>query len=78
MPPIANITMKPSVNSIGGSNRMRPRYMVNSQSKTLTPVGTAMTIVAMPNTALTFALAPMVKKWCSQTVKDNRAMTAVA
>ena len=57
---------------------MRPRYIVNSQSNIFTPVGTAMIMVAMPKKALTSALEPMVKKWCSQTVKDKSAITAVA
>ena len=57
---------------------MRPRYMVKSQSNTFTPVGTAMIMVAMPNTALTFALDPIVKKWWSQTVKERNAMAQVA
>ncbi len=51
---------------------------MNSQSKTFTPVGTAMIIVAMPKAALTLALEPMVKKWCSQTVKERMAIAAVA
>ena len=45
--------------------------MVNSQLKTLTPVGTPMIIDMMPKKALTSALAPMVKKWCSQTMKER-------
>ena len=57
---------------------MRPRYMVSSQSNTFTPVGTAMIMVAMPKKALTLALEPMVKKWCSQTVNDRIAIAAVA
>ena len=50
---------------------MRPRYIVSSQSNTFTPVGTAMIMVVMPKKALTLALEPMVKKWCSQTVNDR-------
>ena len=57
---------------------MRPRYIVNSQSNTFTPVGTAMIIVAMPNAELTLALDPIVKKWWSQTVKERMAMAQVA
>ena len=41
--------------------------MVNSQLKTLAPVGMAITIVAMPKKLLTEGPAPIVKKWCSQT-----------
>jgi len=52
--------------------------MVKSQLKTFTPVGTAMIIEAMPKIALTSAPAPIVKKWCSQTVKERMQMTIVA
>ncbi len=51
---------------------------MNSQLKIFTPVGTAMIIEAMPKIALTSAPAPMVKKWCSQTVKERTQMTIVA
>ena len=37
-----------------------------------------MSMVAMPKAALIFGLWPMVKKWCSQTVKDSTAITRVA
>src|SRR5215475_2135738 len=39
---MTNVTMKPTENSIGVRNTTRPRNIVNSQLKTLTPVGTAM------------------------------------
>ena len=52
--------------------------MVKSQLKTFTPVGTAMIIDMMPKMALTSAPAPMVKKWCSQTMKASTQMTIVA
>ena len=57
---------------------MRPPYIVNSQLKIFTPVGTAMIIVAMPKIALTSAPAPMVKKWCSQTMKERMQIAMVA
>ena len=34
--------------------------------------------VAMPNTALTSPPAPIVKKWCSHTVKLTMVMNSVA
>ena len=37
-----------------------------------------MIMLAMPNTALMFAPAPMVKKWCSQTMNDTMQMIIVA
>jgi len=52
--------------------------MVKSQLKTLTPVGTAMIIVATPKTAFTLAPAPIVKKWCSHTRKDRTQIAMVA
>ena len=58
--------------------RMRPPYIVNSQLKTLTPVGTAMIIVMTPKKPFTFAPAPMVKKWCSQTKNDSTQIDIVA
>jgi hypothetical protein len=70
--------MKPMVNTMAGWNSIRPRYIVNIQSKIFTPVGTAMIIVAIPKMAFTLAEAPIVKKWCSQTVKESKAIQAVA
>ena len=51
---------------------------MNSQLKTFTPVGTAMIMVMTPKKALTSAPLPMVKKWCSQTMKDSTQMPSVA
>src|SRR3546814_1238169 len=61
------VSMKATVHIIGSSNRMRPRYMVNSQLNSLAPVGIEITIVVIPKKLLTLAPDPMVKKWCSQT-----------
>src|SRR6185312_12305290 len=78
MPPIAKVTMKPMDHSIGALKRTEPPYMVNSQLKIFTPVGTAMIIEAMPKMLLTSAPAPMVKKWCSQTMKEMMQIAMVA
>ena len=61
-PPVTNVTMKPTANNIGVVNTIRPRNIVNSQLKTLTPVGTAMIEDMIPKKALTSAPAPIVKK----------------
>ncbi len=37
-----------------------------------------MTMVMTPKNPLTFALAPIVKKWCSQTTKDKTQIAIVA
>ena len=70
--------MKLMVHIIGSSNRMRPRYIVNSQLKIFAPVGIEMIIVVMPKNEFTSAPEPFVKKWCSQTRYDRMVMTTVA
>ena len=77
-PPITKVTMKPIAHSSGVSKRSVPPYIVNSQLKIFTPVGTAMIIVAMPKKPLTSAPAPIVKKWCSQTMNDSTQIAIVA
>ena len=59
---MTKVTIKPIENRSGVVNTTRPPYRVNSQLKTLTPVGTPMIIDMMPKKALTSALAPIVKK----------------
>ncbi len=70
--------MKATVHIIGSSNRMRPRYIVNSQLKSFAPVGIEITIVVMPKNELTLAPEPMVKKWCSHTRYERMVMHRVA
>ena len=53
---------------------MRPRNIVNSQLKILTPVGIAMIIVETAKNALTLAPEPIVKKWCAQVKKEATLM----
>ena len=54
MPPTTKVIMKPIDHSIGTVKRTRPPYMVNSQLKIFTPVGTAMIMVMTPKKPLTF------------------------
>ena len=61
-PPMTNVTMKPTANSIGVLYTIWPRNIVNSQLKTLAPVGTAIIDDMIPKNALTSAPAPIVKK----------------
>jgi len=61
-PPRTNVIMKPIKNRTVVVNTIRPRNSVNSQLKTLAPVGTAMIEDMMPKTELTSAPAPIVKK----------------
>ena len=46
--------------------------------KIFTPVGMAIIIVVIPKKAFTFAPAPIVKKWCSQTMNDSTVIQTVA
>ena len=78
MPPMTKVTMKPIDHSTGTENRTRPPYIVNSQLKTFAPVGKAMIMLMTPKKPLTFALAPIVKKWCSQTRKERMQIAMVA
>ncbi len=75
---MVNVNRKPRVQMIDGERVTRPRYMVNNQLKILRPVGIEITMVAIPKNALTLPPAPMVKKWCNQTIKDKIEITAVA
>ena len=70
--------MKPTVHSMGTSNLMRPRNMVNSQLKIFAPVGIEIIMVVIPKNEFTLAPEPMVKKWCSHTRYDSTVITTVA
>ena len=78
IPPSTKVTMNPTAHIMGVAKVMRPPYMVKIQLNTFTPVGTAMIMVATPNTPFTSAPAPMVKKWCSQTMKASTQIAIVA
>ena len=45
-PPTVKTKTKPIAHSIGGLNEIEPPHIVASQENTLTPVGTAITMVA--------------------------------
>ena len=71
--------MQPRVHSIEAAGNGCGRVMASSQPNTFDPGRESpMTMVATPKKALTLALEPMVKKWCSQTVNDRIAIDAVA
>ena len=77
-PPIVNSTMKASENIIGTSKLIDPRHIVATQLNTFTPVGTAISMVAyMKNSSATTGM-PVVNMWWPQTMKDRKAMLAVA
>ncbi len=52
--------------------------MVLTQLNTLTPVGTAISIVAYMKYNSPVSGMPTVNMWCAQTMNDRKAMLAVA
>src|SRR3972149_5897985 len=76
MPPIRNMTRKPTAKSIAVVKRSLPRYIVASQLNIFTPVGTAMRKVMKLKKGRN--TAPVVNMWCAQTEKPSAPMAAVA
>ena len=70
-PPITNIEMKPSANSIGVVKRSRPSHIVASQEKTLIPVGTAISSVVTIIGTRSHGAMPATNMWCAQTEKPS-------
>ena len=73
-----NRPMKPTANSIGGSNRIWPIHIVPIQLKILTPVGTAIDSYASMNQMSTGAEKSVANMWWPQTRKPRKAIAAVA
>ena len=69
---------KAMAKSMGVSKVMAPCHMVATQLNTLTPVGTAMSMVAYMKYSSPAMGMPTVNMWCAQTMKDRKAMEAVA
>jgi hypothetical protein len=59
-PPTVNKKIKPKANNIGVNNLKEPPHKVANQLKTLTPVGTAIIIVAAVKYALVSTSIPTV------------------
>ncbi len=70
--------MKPSDHTIGLLNSIDPPHIVAIQLKILTPVGTAMTIVAAVKYILVFTSRPTVYMWCAQTTKPTTPIATIA
>ena len=64
--------------SIGVSNVIDPRHIVDTQLNTLTPVGTAISTVANMKYSSPASGMPTVNMWCAQTMNDRNAIDAVA
>ena len=64
--------------SIGVSKVIEPLNIVESQLKTLTPVGIAISIVEYIKNSSPAIGIPTVNMWCAQTTKDSKAIEAIA
>ncbi len=62
-PPMVNSTTNAMANSMGVSNVMDPRHMVETQLNTFTPVGTAMSMVAYMKNSCPASGMPTVNMW---------------
>ena len=71
-PPIVNIAMKPSANSIGVFRRSDPPQTVPSQLKIFTPVGIAMSIVERLNAETATGPRPVANMWCAHTPQPRK------
>ena len=77
-PPSVNRNRKPIANSIGVSKVSEPFHIVATQLNTLTPVGTAISVVAYMKNSWPGTGMPTVYMWCAQTMNDRIAIAEVA
>ena len=77
-PPIVNRNTKPIAKSIGVSKVIEPPHMVAIHENTLTPVGTAMIMLAAVKYIRSSTLMPVVNMWCAQTTKPISAIATIA
>ena len=77
-PPKVNKTTKAMENNMGVSKVIAPFHMVAVQLKTLTPVGIAISMVAYMKYSSPAIGIPTVNMWWAQTMKDKKAIEAVA
>lgn len=77
-PPKVNNTMKPRAHSIGVENLGVLPFIVDNHLNTLTPVGTAIIIVADVKYARVSTSMPTINIWCPHTINPRRAMDIIA
>ena len=75
-PPIMNSQMKPSAKSMGVRIRRWPPHSVPIQLKILTPVGTAIAIVASAKAESATVPMPVVNMWWLHTPKPMKPIMA--
>src|SRR5215210_1618006 len=76
-PPMTNVKMKPTANSIAVFIWITPRHIVPSQEKILMPVGTAMSIVEIIIGTRSHDSMPDTNMWWAHTEKPRTAMPTV-
>ena len=73
---MVNNTTRPMANFIADVYQILPPHMVSNQLKIFTPVGIAIAIVAMENTATDTGPRPDANMWCAHTPKPTRPIDA--
>ena len=71
-PPMMNMAMKPSEKYSAAVKRMEPDQRVPIQLKIFTPVGTAMSMVAMEKAESATGPMPTANMWWLQTPKPKK------
>ena len=74
MPPIVNNAITDTAKYMAVTKRILPPYIVPSQLKILTPVGTAIAIVLAENTICGTVPSPVVNMWWLHTAKPSTAI----
>src|SRR5258707_15896351 len=77
-PPQVKRIRKPMANSIGVSKLSDPFHIVATQLNPLTPVGTAISVVAYMKNSWPVTGMPTVYMWCAQPMNDRMAIAEVA
>ena len=75
-PPIVNKTIKPIENFMAVVNHNLPPHSVKVQFTILTPVGTAIAIVVIENTATETGPRPEANMWWAQTPQPTKPIAA--
>ena len=78
IPPIVNVTMKPTTNSSGVFHTGRPTHIVTSQAKIWMPAGTPMAMLAAEKKLDTIGGSPTANMWCAHRAKDMKPMATKA
>lgn len=77
-PPKVNRKINPSAHSNGASNVGFDPFIVANHLNTLTPVGTAITIVAEVKYARVSTSIPTTNMWCAHTMNPRKPIDSMA